>query len=94
MRKNISAPVAGAVLFATLCGLLVLGWRWMGSSATTQDVRPIIREMNQGKPLTEPIDPGHDMLLMGSKNKKVGAPPPRPAWEKAAGKPSDQPARP
>jgi hypothetical protein len=71
MKSSIPTPLAVALIVLFVVGVFWFGWQYMGSHAGVRsDVKPLVKEMNAGKPQTELLSPEEaagDAMLMGSK---------------------------
>jgi hypothetical protein len=57
MKKNIPMPVAVGVILVALAVLVYFASTWSSQPVANGDVRPVIAEMNKGKPATDPVPP-------------------------------------
>lgn len=73
LKKTLSDRSAVAIIVLFAVAILFVGARWVGARAgVLRDVRPLVKEMNAGKPATEPLsreEAQGDALMMGSQGK-------------------------
>lgn len=70
MNKKVPPAVSAALIIVVVVGM---GWiAWTRAQPRAQsDVRPIVQEILKQNPNLPPIDPGNDMVMMGSRPGKA-----------------------
>jgi hypothetical protein len=68
MKKNIPTPVAVSIVVIAAVAIIAYGWMATGRKILlVSDVRPLVKEMDAGKPKFAPLPPETDTVMMGGK---------------------------